>query len=274
MARWGTELRAEVAGATIAFDDIGTGPPLLFIHAGIAGRSMWDAQVAYFAPDHRVIRIDLRGFGESSHSSLPFAHRDDARALLEKLGVERCTVVGVSMGAEIALDLALEHPASVDGLVLVSTLAAMDRPSPGLVEIWRASSAAFTEGDIARATLVEVQGWIVGAGRSPADVDQIYRTLATRMIRSIWERAALWGEEPEEIEFSPPRAERLSELSVPVLLVHGDRDLTDVVNSMERLAREIPGASQAVMRNCAHLPPLEDPGEFNSILEAFLNRRP
>src|SRR5262245_53493580 len=84
-----------IAGAdAVAYDESGQGPAILSIHAGIADRRMWSHQFAEFAPDYRVIRMDLRGFGESARPTEPYANYEDARGLLAALGVERAIVVG------------------------------------------------------------------------------------------------------------------------------------------------------------------------------------
>jgi pimeloyl-ACP methyl ester carboxylesterase len=257
-------------GAPIAFDDEGDGPALVFIHAGIADRSMWWAQRDAFAGSHRVVRLDLRGFGDSGVSPGSYKHHEDFRALLDHLGIGSATVVGISMGGDVALAFALDYPERVERLALVSTIAAMETPSDDLRALWREADAASVAGDIDRATEIEVDGWIVGKDRTRADVDAAYLECATAMIGRIWERAseATAGEEAEPVL---PLATRLSELEMPVLLVRGDHDLTDVESSMARLAAGIPHAEVHVITGTAHLPPLECPAEFNARLRAFLS---
>src|SRR4051794_22681543 len=103
-------MKHSIKGAEFAYDDQGSGSALVLIHAGIADRGMWDRQVAEFSRTQRVIRLDLRGFGESSLPSTDFALYDDVRALLDALGVERAVVLGISMGGDVALDLTLAYP--------------------------------------------------------------------------------------------------------------------------------------------------------------------
>lgn len=263
-------MRALVNGAQIAYDEAGSGEALVLIHAGIADRTMWDHQIRTFASGRRVIRLDLRGFGESEMLTAPFAHHDDVLALLDVLAVKRAAVAGISMGGEVALAFALAHPDRVDRLVLVSTLAGMDTPSDALRAIWLESDAVFKAGDIEGATAIEVGGWIAGAGRRADDLDPVYREHATRMIRQIWERAAREEAMGEEIEPGVPARERLGELHMPVLLIRGDRDLPDVKTSMDVLQAGIAAASLHVIPDTAHLPPLERPAEFNALLSEFL----
>ena len=99
-----------VNGAQLAYDQAGGGPVLVLMHAGICDRRMWDAQVPAFARSHRVVRYDVRGFGASSLPPGVYAHQDDLRALLDALGIERATLVAVSMAGAIALKAALTYP--------------------------------------------------------------------------------------------------------------------------------------------------------------------
>ena len=74
---------------TIAYEEHGDGPAVLLVHAGVADRRMWRGQVPVLARDHRVVAVDLRGFGETPHPSGPFSHVEDLRDVLEELGIER-----------------------------------------------------------------------------------------------------------------------------------------------------------------------------------------
>ena len=109
-----------VNGVEHGYDEAGDGPPLLLIHAGIADRRMWDDVMEVFSSRHRVIRYDMQGYGVTPLPDGPFAYTADAAALLEALDAVPASVVGVSMGAGVAMDLALAHPEVVDRLVLVA----------------------------------------------------------------------------------------------------------------------------------------------------------
>src|SRR5918995_4398890 len=100
--------RVEGGGAALAYEAAGpaAGPPLALVHAGIADRRMWDAQVAAFAPRYRVLRYDLRGFGESPKPPTGFAHHEDLRGLLAASTGRPAAVVGASLGGRVALDFA------------------------------------------------------------------------------------------------------------------------------------------------------------------------
>lgn len=85
-----------------AYDEAGSGPAVLFAHAGTADRRMWEHRFLALSARHRVIRYDWRGYGESGDAAGEFAHHEDLPAVLDALGVERAALVGCSMGGSYA----------------------------------------------------------------------------------------------------------------------------------------------------------------------------
>jgi 3-oxoadipate enol-lactonase len=263
-------MKHTINGAEIAFDDIGSGHALLFVHAGIADRRMWDHQMTALSPEYRVVRMDLRGFGDSEDAVEPFANYEDVRGLLDALEIDQAIVIGDSMGGDTALEVTLAYPERVVGLVLVSTRAALTDASPELKMVWEAADAAFERGDIDAATEIETVAWIDGRDRTAAELDPAFRAMAKEMIQLTWDRVDPNAVEIEQRKLDPPRQGRLAEVRVPTLLVHGDRDFAEIAESMQVLAGQIPGARSAVIENASHLPPMERPEQFNAILCQFL----
>jgi 3-oxoadipate enol-lactonase len=93
--------------------------PVVLIHAGVCDRRMWDGLPALSG--YRVVRMDLRGFGGSaSRPDAPFSHHGDVATLLDELGIRAAHLVGVSMGAGVAAEIALARPDLVRSLRAVS----------------------------------------------------------------------------------------------------------------------------------------------------------
>ena len=149
----------DVNGARIWYEAIGTCPPLVLVHAGIANSRMWDPQVEEFSRDHLVLRYDMRGFGRSSIPPEPYAHRDDLLVLLDTCEIRNAILVGASYGGNVAIEFALEHPEMVRALILVNSLVGMETPSEGLRAGWGAVNAAMNAGDLQQAVGVETQMW-------------------------------------------------------------------------------------------------------------------
>ena len=126
--------RVAVNGISLHYDEMGAGPPLVLIHAFPVGRRMWEPQMTALARRHRVIAYDVRGFGLSDAPREPSAYSqaqsvEDARALIEALGAGPAAVCGLSMGGNIALNLALTYPDTVSALLLCDTGAGSEAPA-------------------------------------------------------------------------------------------------------------------------------------------------
>lgn len=124
----------------VSFDERGSGTAVLFLHAGIADRSMWAEHLDWLAGEgFRAIAFDLPGFGEAAVADGPQAPWEDVLQTLRKLGVSRAALVGNSFGAAVALRVAVVAPAAVSALMLVSPPPlGSDDPSPELAAAWDA----------------------------------------------------------------------------------------------------------------------------------------
>jgi len=111
----------DVPGARIAYEDQGNGPAVVFSHAALGDRRMWDPQVGPFSERFRVVRYDARGFGKTTSEGSPFARHEDLLRLLDETGIERPHLVGASLGGRVSIDFALAHPGRVASLVVVGS---------------------------------------------------------------------------------------------------------------------------------------------------------
>ena len=134
----------ELVGGKLYYEVAGEGQALVMSHAGFVDSGMWDDQWQELARHFRVIRYDMRGYGQSSRVNGPISRREDLLCLLEHLNVERTYLMGCSMGGEITLDFALEHPEMVAALILVSAVPSgfelQGEPPPYLLEMMAAAS--------------------------------------------------------------------------------------------------------------------------------------
>jgi 3-oxoadipate enol-lactonase len=245
------------------------------VHAGVGDRRLWDAQVEPFAERHRVVRLDLRGFGESALPGGPFSYVDDVRALLDHLGIERTAVVGNSFGGRVSLDFALLHPQRTAALVLVDSALSGYEGSVALDAFDEEEEALLDDGKLDEAVDLNLRTWLDGPERETAPVSPKVRARVAEMQRSSFEtlvRAYDGLPEPGPVAWAdPPAATRLAEVSVPTLVVVGKLDQPDFRTISQRLAAEIPGAESAEL-DAAHLPALERPEEFNRLVLDFLAR--
>lgn len=270
----------ELGGARLAYDVAGDGPAVVMIHAGIADRHMYDAQIAAFATRYRVVRYDLRGFGDSAPApEAPFAHREDLYALLAHLGIDRAALIGTSMGGTVAIDAALERPDLVRALVPVCSSASGYNPDgpqgPGWDEVLAEGGEVerlFQQGDVSqaipRAIDLNMRLWIDGLHRTPDQVDPRFRERARAMTARTFAHPPI-GQHERPLD--PPAIGRLRAIHAPTLVLVSALDLKSILDSADLLVSEIPGARKAVIEHAAHLPSMERPDEFNRIVLEFLD---
>ncbi len=263
---------AEVNGAQLYYVVEGTGPPLVLLHAGVSDHQMWDAVVPAFRDRYQVIRYDHRGFGQSSLPTGPFSLHDDLYGLLGHLGVTAATVVGVSIGARVALDFTLTHPALVTALVPVAAGLGGRTPTAEDKAVYAPMEAAYEAKDLERILELETELWLVGPGRKPGQAvapDLRARFQAIERANLAREMAGE-GAESQPVPLDPPARDRLGEIQVPTLVIVGDADVPDCVEDATRIAAGIVGARAVVLPNVAHMVPMEAPAEFIRVLDEFL----
>ena len=201
----------ETNGARIAYDVAGSGEPVVLIHAGVANRSMWDDQVEALADAYRVIRHDTRGFGETETEAVPFSNRGDIGALLDHLGERSAHIAGLSRGANIALDFALEFPERVRSLTVVAGgVGGYESPAELPQGTWQAVEAMEEARDWEALTDWETAFWADGPGQSPDRVPEVRRRVHDWVLSNY--RAEKVEGEPQPLD--PPAETRLADLHV------------------------------------------------------------
>jgi pimeloyl-ACP methyl ester carboxylesterase len=276
----------EVNGARLAYDEAGVGPTVVFSHAGIADRRMWEPQLRDLAADHRVIRYDWRGYGESSDAAGEFSHHRDLLALLDALDVEPATLVGCSMGGAYSLDAALAAPERVTALVMICSglsghqwpveMAAYVRdhvrgavPAERLAAYGQHAGVAVRDDDVRAMALAQARFLVAGPDRDPAAVDPGVWREALIMLEGVFRR--LWSGPPStEVPADPPAVGRLSEVRVPTMVINGLDDAPWIQQVSAMLATGIPHAQRIDLSDAGHLPSIEYPKEISALLRTFL----
>src|SRR3954469_25082147 len=191
-----------ISPSAIAYDREGprTGPTVVLIHAGIADRRMWDAQWGDLVAVHDCLRMDLRGFGESLRPPEgELSHVDDILELLGAEGVERCHLVGASLGAGVAVELTLTAPTLAESLLLCPPGGALlTERTPDLDAFVTAESAALEGGDLDGAVQADLEYWVIGPGRVADAVDPLVLDEVAAMQRLAFEIQLAWDPEPSE----------------------------------------------------------------------------
>jgi pimeloyl-ACP methyl ester carboxylesterase len=267
----------DVVGARVNYVEMGEGPPLVLVHGLSGAWQNWLETIPHFARTHRVVALDLPGFGASPMPpwdiSIP-AYGRFLRDFCERLGIGRCSLIGNSMGGFIATEVAITDHDRVDDLVLVSAAGitwarARQEPAAMIARVGRAATPFFMRfhmQGIRRRRLRH--GYFQGVFFDP---DAIRREM-------LWENVVpalqspgyydamttLWGYDIRH---------RLEEIEVPTLIVWGRNDrLVPVPAALSYKKRIGDNAELVIFDHCGHVPQLERPVRFNRVVEDFLKR--
>ncbi len=255
-------------GEQIYFECWGDAGEAVILGHGMGGsHAVWYQQVAFLAPNYRVIIWDQRGFGRSRHSGGdlgPVPAVKDMGRLLDHLEIERVHVVGQSMGGWSALGFAVEHPDRTISLVLSDSTAGIFTP-----EI-RQRLGEYGQ-EIATGPAPDT----LPLGRHPAVGTQLLdEDLAHSFLYS---QLGSLTEPPSPMTIVPllmttDHTERAGEVTAPTLFVVGEHDPIFPPPLIESAAGFIDGSSVAVVENTGHSPYFERPARWNDIVAGFLRQ--
>lgn len=268
----GETTRREVAhgAARLAVVERGAGEAVVFLHAGVADHRMWQRQLDTLSDRWRCVAYDRRGFGDTHAQPEPYAMVDDLVAVLDALQIERAVLVGCSQGGRISIDAALAHPGRVRALVLVAAaVTGAPEPegfAPAIVERLEALEAAEAREDLDAVNELEAQVWLDGPAQPAGRVGGAVRALFLAMNGNALRLAATAGEALPP----PPAWPRLHEIAVPTLAVWGPLDFPHLDERMRHVVATVPGARGHELGGTAHLPNLERPDAFDTLLRDFL----
>ena len=273
---WRRHLRsAELPGATVNYVEIGEGRPILFVH-GISGCwQNWLENLPPLSLGRRVIALDLPGFGASPMPSWPIEMAAYSRLIgdfCERLGIEGATLVGNSMGGLLAVEAATASPTRFDRLVLVSAAGIINTWNPRL----RATATAWAWKEFGPAFANRGRS-IVSRRRARELVfrpfvrypNRLREDLLLEQIVSGLKRAEAFGDALQSLIAHDSR-ERLTAIEMPTLIVWGLSDRVVPAAAAASYHRRIPHSRLEIFERTGHVPQLERPLRFNTLLEKFL----
>ncbi len=263
-----TVATAEINGKRLAYYDSGQGRPIMFIHSFNQSKLTWFTHLSYFVErGYRVIAPDIPGHGGSDfvaneHNIPTFA--ESFLVLMDQLEIDRCYVVGASLGGYIAFSMLSQSPDRIAGLVLSGTKAAPDsdldkeRRRKQITELRNNGLSGFISGINRRLSskTLEKDPWtfdFMKALSLEGDVDSIAATLEA-MINKVDDRPML------------------SSIEIPTLIIVGDEDTFTPVERSNEMHDKIKGSEMVVMKNASHYCFLDDPLFYDLTISDFLVR--
>ena len=259
---------ADVDGGQVYYETCGKGArSLVLLHDGVIDSASFDDMWSLLCKDFRVVRYDRRGYGKSPAAKAPYSPTDDLGAVMQAAKVDHASLVGFSAGGGIALDYALDHPQTVNRLVLSGA---------------QINGFAVSEHFIKRNTRIaipmiigNVDGVIANAAKDPYLLAPGHDAARDKAV-------AISKASPQNIRHQvndrgkagPSALPRMPNLQVPTLILVGDHDIPDV-HAMAGAAQVlIPGSKRVVVPDSGHLMQLEHPKKVADLIADFVRKDP
>ncbi len=253
----------DIGNAYMYYEIAGQGEPVILIHAYSVDSRMWNPQFAELAKHYKVIRYDLRGYGNTDRpiEGQRYSHAQDLNKLMYFLGIQKAHIVGLSMGAAVAVDFLALYPQKVLSATIVSG------------GIWNLSGPIDPNG----AEFIKKQGveaykkqWL----ERVLNICGPHKNEIQPQLQQMMNDWSAWQVLHSESfgQFNPPAAKQLKakKPNVPVLVLIGKYDSEGSIRAGEAVLEILPTAHKQYLPDAGHFSNMETPAEFNKALLDFL----
>ena len=255
-----------VNNVQLHYEERGADQPLVLLHGLGSSARDWQLQFDAFAPDYRVIAVDMRGHGRSAKPRGPYSvslFAKDTAAFMRALNLPPAHVAGLSMGGMIAFQLALDAPELLKSLVIVNSASEL------IPRTWAERKDLLTRLFIAHLMGMRKMGRFLGERLFPEPQQaELRRIFAERWAQN--NKRAYLASFHALIGWSV--TDRLGEIQCPTLIVAGDMDFFPL-SFKQAYAAKIPRARLSVIKNSRHATPVDQPERFNAALKAFFEKK-
>ncbi len=252
----------EANGIRMHYEETGNGTPLVLLHGGNLNANFnWKSYYPIFSQHFRVIAPDSRGHGKSDNPTKEFSCRlmcDDIVALIKELELDRPLVVGYSDGGHIALEIGIEYPETARAIIAGGVLAEISKDYIDCMKSWGVNGPGDVDFNKYQATfprfvpiLEEIHSSVYGK--------DYWKELFTNLSK-------LWMD-PNEFP-----GDRVRKISVPTLILNGDRDEIGPLDDPIRIFRMIPNGELSIIPNADHMAVLSQVDMFSKVMLDFLKR--
>lgn len=261
------KISAVINGKKVYYQTVGSGTPLIFIHADSLDSRMWDNQLKYFSKTHKVVCYDIRGFGKSDiPSDTQYSFHEDLNDFFIHLAIKKAHLVGLSLGGATAIDFALSYPEKVKSLVLADSGISGDGFSRSFLKgIFKVIKLA-KDNKIDAAKIEWLKLDIFSYSRKYPSVWEPIETMVkdTSCYR--------WFGKNRPLQLEPKAVERLEEIKTQTLILVGEYDIEDFQRKAKLLNSKIKNSRLEIVSDAGHLSNMDNPGEFNRKVDDFLSK--
>ena len=249
------------------YEMCGEGEPIVFAHGMMDDCTVWSSQVELLAKNHTVVTYDHRGYGSSDKPKGDYSVQtlaNDLYSLIQELNLEKVTLVGHSLGGMTALIFTLDHPDKVSKLVLVDTAAGFSFGARAVARVFMPLFGIFIF-----VLPIKTVARLGGSFRFYKPSKQLIEDSVDRAMKmSKYAGYRCFGEFTGHYDIR----ERISEISVPTLIIVGDKDRATPLGMSQYMNSRITGSELQIMSDCSHMTMSDKPEEFNRILEEFIGQ--
>lgn len=265
----------QAGGFKVYFEEHGAGDPILLLHAGLQDHQMWDAQVQELSKNFRVITIDLPFHGQTTGADTAILAKNVVSTVLDSLQVAKVNIGGLSMGGAVAMDFVVGYPERVNKAIFISAgLNGFEKTHP-VDSVSMAWYTHFTNAlqakDTAKAALEFAKAWAEGIDHRGNQLNKsaakyVYQTTLATLKKH---RMAGWP----NLQDNPTAYDEITKASMPVLLIHGDKDLPFIETVNMFMEKNLKNARRVRLKDVAHMLNMEKPNEVNILIRDFLTNR-
>lgn len=257
---------AKVNGQELFYEDSGgEKPAIVFLHGFLFDQTMFDEQVKVLSADYRCIRFDARAFGQTKWDIKPFTLYDtaaDCIGLLDHLGVKKASLVGMSQGGYASFRIALKYPERIESVVFLSTYNGVD--TEDVKEIYRSMKETWIE--VGPQPLMDTYSMIFLGPKEKTEA--LWSHWRPQWMKRNPQHVALAMDNLIDRDDIP--ADRLKDITMPTLVIHGVADQGIPINLGENVAKELPNCKGMIrVEEATHAANLTHPAPVTEALHKF-----
>ncbi len=257
----------EINDSKIYYEVYGKGEPILLIHAGLTDSRMWDYQIDDLSQRFKVIRFDQRGFGKSSVPEKKYNPIKDIITLMDSCQIYKANIVGISLGALQAIDLAIEFPERVKTLIISGA----SFPDWQLPQDVLEKHIEFTQHVMENGPDSAIKRMLTDSFWSKTLPDKKYKEGRQLFEQILQENKESFNVDWQLRELPIGLVNRLEQISCPTLMFRPENDMPSIIPIADTIAKKISNIKIVEIKDVSHLLNMEKPEEFNKTIIEFID---